>query len=297
MSKQTNQHEEWRKENTLTSPEDRDMNNKFRLNQGALPLTEDEVNNAINTLSITTYTERFPQVERRYADPPLPNQTIGLVSFVPAKGATPNERGVYGFAKLRGNFATDIEANEQAERIIRTTDSYHKVFHTFVGRPFPLTLSSSYSKEVSDVEIKQEIKEAYGDSVKKKREQEQREMQEIQDREKELLEDVKKEEDQSDRYITLMIKRSQLTWTYIETKKKLEQMVDLIARARHELKELDAKDPTLRGNYYERYLQARQQANLPTDKTNIDQSFMRYLVEDAVLPEVDSVYKQLYQEN
>ena len=293
MSKQTNQHEEWRKENTLTAPEDRDINNKFRLNQGAEPLTEDQVNNAINTLSIT---ERFPQVERRYVDPPLPNQIVGLVSFVPAKGATPNERGVYGFAKLRGNFATDIEANEQAERIIRTTDSYHKIFHAYVGRPFPLTLSSTYSKEVSDVEVKQEIKEAYGDSVKKKREQEQREMQEIQDREKELLEDVKKEEDSSDRYITLMIKRAQLSWTYIETKKKLDQMIDLIARARHELKEMDEKDPSLRKSYYERYLQARQQRNLPTDKINVDQSFMRYLVEDAVLPEVDAVYKQLYEE-
>ena len=30
-------------------------------------------------------------------------QRIGLLSFVPAKGATPNSKGIYGFAKMRGN--------------------------------------------------------------------------------------------------------------------------------------------------------------------------------------------------
>lgn len=295
--KMTTQHEEWKKENTLTAPEDRNREVKFRLDQSSPPLTEEQVNKAIETLSVTSYVERFPQVERRFADPPIPQQTIGLISFVPAKGAKPNEKGIYGFAKLRGNFATDIEANEQAEKIIRTTDSYHKIFHTYVGRPFPLTLSSDYSKEVSDVQIKQEVKESFGDAVKKKREQEQREMEEIQAREKELLEDVKKsdDDDPADKYTTQMVKKAQLTWTYLETKKKLDQMVDLIARVRREVEEMDQKDPSLRTSYRDRYIEARKNANLPVDRDTTDQTFMRYLVEDVVLPEVDEAYRKLYQ--
>ena len=45
-------------------------------------------------------------------------QNIGLISFVPAKGATPNDNGVFGFAKLRGNFSTNIDMvihNNEAE--------------------------------------------------------------------------------------------------------------------------------------------------------------------------------------
>ena len=51
-------------------------------------------------LNNTAYTEKFPRVDRTYADPPPLMQTIGLL-FTPAKGATPNENGVFGFIKLR----------------------------------------------------------------------------------------------------------------------------------------------------------------------------------------------------
>ncbi len=290
------EHDEWRKENTLTSPPDRNLDQKFRLDQGAPKLTESQVEDALQTLSVKSFVERFPQVERRFVDPPLMNQNIGLISFVPAKGASPNEHGVYGFAKLRGNFVSEEDAESQAERIVRNVDSYHKIFHTYVGRPFPITISSDYSKEVSDVEMKQEMKTAFAEDIKKKREQEQKEIEDIKNREQELLADVKKtEEDAGDRYTTLMVKRAQLSWTYLETEKKLYQMVSLIARARREIKEMDEKDAVLRQNYYNKYLQARKAANLPTDRQSMDESFMKFLVEDAVIPAVDEEYRKLYE--
>ncbi|NBT86524.1 MAG: hypothetical protein EBT45_08565, partial [Alphaproteobacteria bacterium] len=111
--------------------------------------------------------------------PVLDMQKIGLVSFVPAKGAKPNDRGIYGFAKLRGNFANEAEANERAEFLIKTHDSYHQIYHTYVGRPFPITSSSDYSKEINRVELNKQMTEAIGQDVKEKREKEQREIEEI----------------------------------------------------------------------------------------------------------------------
>lgn len=291
------EHKEWSKENTLTAPTDRDPNNKFRLDQAVPPLTEPQLTDAMKELNVTAFVERFPQVERRFVDPPLDMQKIGLISFVPAKGAKPNEQGIYGFAKLRGNFATETEANEQAERIVRTVDSYHQIYHTYVGRPFPLTSSSDYSATVNRVDLQQATSAAIGNAVREKREKEQREIEEIKNREKELLEDVKKtEENRDDHYTTLRVKKAQLTWTYIETEKKLQQMAGLIARARHEIEELDEKHPELKQTYYNKYIEARKQAGLSTDRIDAGQNFIKYMVEDVTIPAVDNEYNRLYKE-
>jgi hypothetical protein len=271
--------------------------NDFKLDTTADPLTKQQLEEAMQTLNVTSFVERFPQVERRFADPVLDNQKIGLISFVPAKGSKPNEQGVYGFAKLRGNFATELEANEQAERLIRNVDSYHQIYHTYVGRPFPLTTSSDYSKEVSKVDLQKEMTTSISDDVRKKREKEQKDIEEIKNRERELLEDVKKapEENKDDYYTTLRVKKAQLVWTYSETQKKLQQMAGSIAKARYEIEQLDKSNPELKDGYYNRYMDARRQAGLSTEKAEADTSFMKYLVEDLHLPAVEEEYNRLYK--
>lgn len=290
------EHREWSKENTLTAPTDRDPNNKFRLDQAVPPLTEGQVSEAMKELNVTAFVERFPEVERRFADPPIDMQKIGLISFVPAKGAKPNEQGIFGFAKLRGNFASETEANEQAERIVRNVDSYHQIYHTYVGRPFPLTISSDYSASVNRVDLQQATSASISNAVREKREKEQREIEEIKNRERELLDDVKKtEENRDDHYTTLRVKKAQLTWTYLETEKKLQQMAGLIARARHEIEELDEKHPELKDVYYNKYMEARKQAGLSTDRIDAGQNFIKYMVEDVNIPSVEKEYDRLYK--
>lgn len=274
-----------------------DKNNDFKLDSTAEPLTKPQLEQAMQSLNVTSFVENFPHVERRFADPQLDNQKIGLISFVPAKGAKPNEQGVYGFAKLRGNFATEVEANEQAERLIRNVDSYHQIYHTYVGRPFPLTTSSDYSKEVAKVELQKEMATSISDDVRKKREKEQKDIEEIKNRERELLEDVKKapEENKDDYYTTLRVKKAQLVWTYSETQKKLQQMAGSIAKARYEIEQLDKSNPELKDGYYNRYMDARRQAGLSTEKAEADTSFMKYLVEDLHIQAVEDEYNRLYK--
>jgi len=300
-------HEGWRKENSLTSPEDRDPQAKWRPDQSAPQLTNQEANDALEALNNDAFVKRFPQVERMYVDPPVEMQRIGLFSFIPAKGATPNNKGFYGWAKLRGNFATSMEANERAEYIIRNVDSYHQIFHTYVGRPFPLTVSSDYSKEVSRVDLRKDMTQDISSDVKSKRDKEQQDIEEIKKREddlmkhnKKILADPENKEDRSDptlaldEYITLRVKKAQVSWTYLETKKKLQEMVEIMAKTRHELEEMELKNPGHRQTYFQKYMDAREQAGL--DTSSHQDNFIKFMVEDADIPEVDQEYEKMYSQ-
>lgn len=276
------EHPEWEIENSLTSPSDRDPARTYQPNQGSRALTEEEVKNAMNTLNNKKFENFFLKVERRYADPVESMQRIGLFSFVPAKGATPNEKGVYGFAKLRGNYPTDQEANERAEYLIRNVDSYHQIYHTHVGRPFPCTVSSDYSDETNEVDLKKSMTESVSDSIKQKKKTESQQIKEIEQREKELLEDTKKEkEDPVDFYTTLRVKKAQLAWTYLETQKKMDQMKESIIKTRSEIEKMDDENNSYSNDYFKKYCDARSASGL--DNSTHQDTFMKFLVEDVKL--------------
>jgi len=269
------------KENSLTAPEDRDRVNKWRPEQGAPALTEDQVQTALGENNITSYVEKFPRVDRTYADPAIPLQTLGLVSFVPAKGATPNEKGVYGFAKIRGNYASEMEASQRAEFLIRNVDSYNKIFHCYVGRPFPLTQSSDFSAETSEIDIRKQIAESVSSNVKQQKQEEQQKVKEIKDKEEELMADVKKdEEDPYDLYITMKVKKAQLTWAWFEHEKKMEDIKKSIIKVRDEIKLSDEENPDFADKYMEKYMDARKNAGLSETIESMKSSFMKFMVDD-----------------
>lgn len=269
------------KESSLTAPEDRDRENRWRPEQGAPALTEEQVKEALNENNITTFVEKFPRVDRTYADPPPPMQTYGLVSFIPAKGATPNSKGVYGFAKIRGNYASELEADQRAEFLIRNVDSYHKIFHCYVGRPFPLTESSDFSAETSEIDIRKQTAESVSANIKEKKQKEQRQVEEIKQREEELKADVEKdEEDPYDNYITMKVKKAQLTWAWFEHQKKMEETKESILKVRKQLEQSDKEHPEFAEKYLEKYMEARKKAGLTESLENTKTSFMKYLLDD-----------------
>ena len=55
-------HPEWEKEHSLTSPADRDREKRWRPEQGAANLTEEEVSEAIKVLDNTAFTDKFPDL-------------------------------------------------------------------------------------------------------------------------------------------------------------------------------------------------------------------------------------------
>lgn len=286
MEYKIQQHPELERENSLSSPEDRIKENNWRPDQDTV-LTDEETIAAMKELNNNDFTEKFRKVDRNYAEPPPLMQNIGLISFTPAKGSSPNKNGVYGFAKLRGNFATELEANQRAEYLIKNIDSYHQIYHTYVGRPFPITTSSKFSKETTEIEMQKEIVESVSNNIKNKKKDDYETIKEIKQREQQLLQDTKvdKEDDPYETYITLQVKKAQLSWTYQEHQKKLKEVKDVIIKTRVELKDLDQEFPTFKDQYYEKYMKARNDAGLTSaeDKKNSDSNFIKFLVEDVDL--------------
>jgi hypothetical protein len=288
------EHPEWQKENSLTTPEERNLENRWRPEQGAPALSEDEVNVAMSELNNTSYTEKFPRVDRTYADPPPPMQTIGLISFTPARGATPNENGVFGFAKLRGNYNTAQEADQRAEFLIRNVDSYHQIYHTYVGRPFPITASSKYSAETAEIDIRKEATQAISSNIKEKKAEEQKNVDDIKKREEALISESKNIEengvDPFDEYITLRVKKAQLLWTYQEHIKKLEEVRGIILKTRNTISEMDEKHVDFKDKYFDKYKKAREDAGIKDTEEELETNFMSFLVQETELPGLDTEY-------
>jgi len=290
MATELDLHPEWKKENSLTSPSDRDRENKWKPEQGAPALTEPQVDKAIKELDNDSFTKKFPRVDRTYADPPIPMQTIGLISFTPAKGATPNDKGVFGFAKLRGNYASVLEAKQRAEEIIRRIDSYHQIYHTYVGRPFPITSSSQYSAETDEIDIRKEMTASVSSAIKSKKKKESNDMKEIKQREEALLAESRKDPEDVDpyeEYITLRVKKAQLSWTYLEHIKKLDEVKSIILSTRESLDKMEKDNSEFKTKYYDKYVKARADVGLNMDSEESGQNFIKFLVEDAVLPGID----------
>lgn len=272
------------KESSLTAPEDRDTENRWRPEQSQPPLTNEETTEALKELNITSFVDKFPKVDRTFTDPPINMQNYGLFSFIPAKGSKPNENGVYGYAKIRGSYQSELEASQRAEYLIKNVDSYHKIYHTYVGRPFPLTESSSYSADVSEVDIKKDMSKNISHSIKDKKEEELKEIREIQQREKNLIEESKREEvDPYDEYITQRVKKAQLVFTYLEHQKKMAEVKEIIIKTRKIIADMDETHPTFNESYYEKYMQARKDAGITEDIKEAQDNFIKFLVEDVDL--------------
>tara|TARA_A100001015_G_C15027570_1_gene731369 strand:+ start:1158 stop:2018 length:861 start_codon:yes stop_codon:yes gene_type:complete len=260
-----------KKMHSLLSPFDK-KNNQMRLNQ---TFSEDEVELLKDKLNKDV---RDLQVDRYYADPNQHGQNICLVSFIPSTGATPDKDNIYGMMKVRGVYATEEEANERADFIIRNVDSYHEIFHCKVGRPFPITNDNEFASTVHKIDIRKKTTELISKDILNKKKEEKEEMMEIQDREKNLLEESKKAQeggkmDEFDEYITMNVKRAQLLWTYKETKEKLKQMKNSYLSSIERIKELDEGYPNFKDEYKEKYMSARRDAGIPDEKS----SFVEYL--------------------
>lgn len=275
-------HSELQMDNSLTPRHYRNPENLQTLDKNARQLTDEEVLIASNELVVKDFVTKFPRNEKFYADPVdpnVPNQVMALFSFVPSPGAKPDSKGMYGMAKIRGSYGTVDTMDERAKYILKNVDSYHKLYYTYVGRPFPCTVDSKYSQETEEVDIRKDTANVISGDIKKQKAKDQREIDEIKERTEELYSDTGKsieDVDPYDKYITLKVKRSQLKFTYLEHQKKMLEIESILKRTIDELKELDSSNPDFSKTFYDKYMDARRKSGL----TESDESFIKYLCDD-----------------
>ncbi len=231
----------------------------------------------------------YKSIVRVKQDDLISGQIFGLFSFTPARGASANKHGIFGTAKLRGNFATIEAANDTAELIIRTVDSQNEIYTVKVGQEFPLTKEPKFSAAFESVKLDDQVSEVEKQRHKEDELRNKKERKQLFDREQQLLAENKEilegkyEEDPLDVYIRARVKRSQLKWTLEDNLRKIEKEVrPAYDAAVKEVLDMQLKDPTLKERYLEKYVQARKEAGIETEfkETGTQTDFIKYLTEE-----------------
>ena len=247
----------------------------MRLNMH-VPLTKEQTIAAVKDLSVKTELKSYPRVDGPLCDPPLRMQNVGLFSFIPASGATPNEHGIYGFAKIRGVFASDIESDQYAVELIRNCDSMNQILHVKVGVPFRIATNSKYSEEVKKVDPA--MKADLTEEMKRGRQAEKRKVRELQKKEEALRDDVDKtDREPLDVYIELRTKRANLLWALEQHEMKMKELPPLIDKAQIEIEKMDKEDSSYQEKFYAQYMNARKQAGIKDDSKTMTDTFMKFM--------------------
>lgn len=240
--------------------------------------------------SMRLFKPLYKAVVRVKVDPLIADQEYGLFSFTPARGVQPNQYGIFGTAKLRGNYRTDESAATAADNIIRYVDSVNEIYCVKVGQEFPLTKETKFTEQFDTVDLTKEVTENEVRNAQEVKKKDRAEIKKGLDREKKLLSEHKQildgtyEEDPLDIYIRAQVKRSQLKWTLESTLERIEKEIKpALNSAVQDIKVLNQKYPHLRGKYLEHYLEARKEAGLETEfkcDTGTQMDFMKYLNDD-----------------
>ena len=204
----------------------------------------------------------YPRTRKFRVDPKVAGQVYGLVSFVPSKGACPDSQGCFGVLRLRGNFSTESEADKWSEMLVRDFDNFAEIDYVYVGNDFPLMDSNEiYTKSTREIDVRKMTNDVVKAAQKEKEMKERKEIEEIQSRQRKLLDKTNaQEEDESyddlDYYVKLRFKKANALYTIDEAQKKVKEAEAVVEKTAKEIEELDSKNPTYKDEFMERYEQA-----------------------------------------
>jgi ribosomal protein L29 len=257
------------------------------------PLDKESTMAATNELSKKP-PDLFKKSERRYVDPPIPDQQISLFSFMPSKDAKPDKHGIYGFAKIRGTYANEEQAQQRAIYIIQQVDSVNKIFHVKTGMPFPVSTRSDFSCKIDNVDLTANAKETISNLVRQAGDEDKKQIQEIRDRELQLKADVSKTSEQHkaeltplDKYIFARKKLSDNLYVFVEHKKQLACIKTVICDAQKESEMIENEYPYVLDEYKEKYEQAARESGINESMDHMALMIKQYFNEK---PDLDKIF-------
>jgi hypothetical protein len=264
----------------LSTQEPQCMKNLPKEDPSRSNLTSEQLISAKNELVNKEYINlTFPKTMRFHVDPILNGQLYSLVSFIPSKDATPDKDGCFGVLKIRGTFNTVDQADSWADNIIRNHDSYAVIDYCLVGRPFPLMVNNElYRLATKEIDVRKKVDDTVKHDIKQKRIEEQKEMESIQERHRQLMRDVSEDKTQAlddlEYYVQLKTKKASLQYNVSEIRRKEQESLDLINKVAEEIKELDHKFPNYKEEFLERYTKALETQGIDVNKNPLIQ-YMR----------------------
>ena len=229
-------------------------------NANRQPLKDSELELAKTDLLNKSFVNlQYPRNLKFRVDPRLPGQSIGLVSFLPAKGASPDSEGCFGVLKVRGNFPTAEDAENWSENLIRNYDSFAEIDLVYVGRDFPLMVDNSlYTSSTREIDIRKKVDDVTKSALRTKRENEEKEIKTIQERQQKLLNPVLEEDkeeclDDLDYYTQLKVKKANADMLIDEATKKIQEAKDVSDKTVLEIEKIEAVHPEHKTEYMARY--------------------------------------------
>jgi hypothetical protein len=232
-------------------------------NPNRVPLTEEQLSVAkVDLLDKNFVKLKYPREQKFRVDPSIPGQHIGLISFVPSKGAIPDNEGCFGVLKYRGGFPNINEAETWAEKLVREHDSYAEIDMVLIGREFPLLIDNTmYTSSTREIDIRKKVDDIVKADLRQKKEKEQKEIEEVTARQQKLLDkthEAEKEEifNDVDYYTTLRVKKAQALSLIDEAKKRMEEAQGVVDSASKEIDELDSQYPDYKNQFLDKYIHA-----------------------------------------
>lgn len=220
------------------------------------PLNSEELTAAHQTLVHKDFVNlQFPKTRKVRSDPEIIGQKFALISFIPSTGATPDEDGCFGVAKIRGCFNTIEDADDKSDDLIRNFDSYAEIDVVYVGKEFPVMKNNEvYVKETREVDIRNIIDKTTRKYLEEKRNKEKETIDDIKRRQKEIEETPEQEDKESlDYYIKIRVKRANALMRKNEANAVIKQCATIIEKTGVELADIEEKHPEFTETYLERY--------------------------------------------
>jgi hypothetical protein len=232
----------------------------------------------------------FPKVEKYWVDPSYRNQNLCLLSFVPSKGASPDEDGIFGMFKVRGVFVDEKEAMDRAEYLVRDVDSYNLLFMGEVGRALPITVDNEkYAAETSTIDIREKAIAVIDSQMRCKKRDEERGLQEQKERERELIEASTSAPDSEtsllEQYTTLRTTKANLCHNMVSALGKIRAFRSSLDRALEKITAMEQSHPEFRGEYMTKYRKSCADVGISEDHNPL----MKYLVMDGLPFDLDRV--------
>lgn len=243
----------------------------------------------------------FPRVNRRFVDPPragepkfalfsyIDHPDVDMIKFLDEIQASlkPKHKKqlaelkarpqlLKGVGKIRGAYVTQQEAETRAEEIVRDIDSTNSVFTCIVGAPFPL-VTEGMSEEVTEIDLQQQTEHTIAQNVRKQRQKDQKEMEDIKRREEELMRNAEKDPnaDDEDNYIAQRVKLAHLRYSIEQHVKKHAECVENEKKVVEWLVDMKSRNPQFEEKYMEKYMAGRKAAHIPDDHD--PEGFMKYM--------------------
>ncbi|MDB4769395.1 hypothetical protein OAG24_00370 [bacterium] len=210
----------------------------------------------------------YPKISRSQVDIPIPNQEWVNISVMPLDEPKKlkNGKNFYGFLQVRGSWPNQEIAKIKASEIISQIDSKNKIVCVPGGRWVPFSSDEQFISDTTDVsDDPNDHKQLRTQAVKDKQKEDEKHLREIREREEELKESEKKDEDPNslDSYITHRVTEKTIREVLKRRKKEIKKTEDQLMETCKILKTLERDFPKYSKDWIARYNSVRKERGIP----------------------------------